>query len=66
MKSPRKIIAAMGEKYVFHPANQVKRLRVPLTDSAGTDLCKTFRKFRREVAKAQAQKNNVTPMRMVK
>ena len=66
MKSSKKIIAAMGEKYIFHPANRVKRLRVPLADSAGTNLCKTFKKFRRELAKAQVQKSNVTPMRRAK
>lgn len=64
MKSSKKVIAAMGEKYACHPANQVKKLRVPLADSAGTNLCRTFKKFRREMAKAQTrtQANNVMPI----
>lgn len=66
MKSSGKIIAAMGEKYIVHPANQVKRLRVPLSDSTGTNLCKTFKRFRRELAKAKAQQGNVTPIRKTK
>lgn len=66
MKSSKKVIAMMGEKYACHPANQVKKLRVPLADSAGTNLCKTFKRFRREMTKSQAQKKIVTLMRIAK
>lgn len=36
------VIKRMGDKYLCHPSRQVKRLDVPLTDSVGTDIRRTF------------------------
>ena len=66
MKSADEIIKEMGEKYLCHAKNQVKRLRVPLADSAGTDLCKTFKRFKREQERMAQTPVNVTELRKKK
>ena len=38
----------MGAKWLLHPANRIKKRRIPLDDSAGTDIAKTFSRVRRE------------------
>ena len=46
MKDIKKVIKSMGERYVCHKSNHVKRLDTPLTDSVGTDLKASFERIR--------------------
>lgn len=50
MKSVNRIIKRMGDKWVCHPKNHVKRLDQPLTDSAGTNIAATFERIKAERA----------------
>ena len=50
----KSVIKRMGTKYCCHPDNYVKRLDVPLRDSVGTDLAKTFQRVREKMAAANS------------
>ena len=57
MKKIASVIKRMGTTYCCHPANYVKRLDTPLTDSVGTDIRKTFARVIAEREQAQATNN---------
>lgn len=42
------VIKKMGSKYICHKDNHVQRLPEPLTDSAGTNITRTFDRARAE------------------
>ena len=50
----KSVIKRMGNKWVLHPDNFVKRLEVPLRDSVGTNLAETFKRVREQMASANA------------
>ena len=55
MKRINRIKAAMGDTYLCHPSNHVKRLAVPLSDSVGTNIADTFERIRRERKAAEVE-----------
>lgn len=51
-KTLEQIIAEMGERWLLHPANHIRRRATPFADSAGVDVARTFARVNRERAEA--------------